>query len=53
MQLLRPAEIIKITKICKYGQNWQFYLSIKQVITLKIVINSLSERVLKNATVEF
>ena len=30
-----------------------FYLSVKQIITLKIVINSLSGRILKNATVEF
>ena len=44
---------MKITKIRKSGQNWHFYLSIKQIITLEIVINSLSEIILKNATVGF
>ena len=43
---------MKITKIRKSVQNWHFYLSIKQIITLEIVINSLSGRIMKNATVE-
>ena len=40
MQLLRLFENHKNLKIRKSGQNWHFYLSIKQLITLKIVINS-------------
>ena len=54
MQLLWPSENHKNHKIDKSGQNWRFCrLSIKQIITLEIVINSLSGRILKNATVEF
>ena len=44
---------MKMRKNRKTGQNWHFYLSIKQIITLEIVINSLSRKILKNATVEF
>ena len=44
---------MKMRKNRKTGQNWHFYLSIKQIITLEIVINSLSRKMLKNAMVEF
>ena len=41
MQLLQLSENHKIIKVRKSGQNWHFYPSIKQIITLEIVINSL------------
>ena len=46
-------KIIKITKIHKSGEDWHFYLSIKQIITLEIIINSLSGRNKRNAALEF
>ena len=42
MQLLQLSKNHKIIKIRKSGQNWHFYPSIKQIITLEIVINSLT-----------
>ena len=38
---------MKMTKNRKTGQNQHFYLSIKQIITLEIVINSLSRKILE------
>ena len=44
---------MKIPQNRKFDQNWHFYLSIKQIITLEIVINFLSGGIFENATVEF
>ena len=40
-------KVMKITKIRKNGQNWHIYLSVKHIITLEVVINSLPGRILK------
>ena len=53
MQLLPFFENHKNLKICKSGQNWHCYLSIKQFVTLEIIINSFSGMIPKNATVEY
>ena len=45
MQLLQLFENNKNRKNnLKFGQNWQFYWSIKQLITFEIVMNLLSGR---------
>ena len=47
MQMLELSENLKITKIRKSGQNWHFYLSIKQIITLENRLNSFSRKIPK------
>ena len=37
------SEIVEISKTPKSGQNWHFYLSTKQPITLETFIKSLEE----------
>ena len=46
------SKIIKSTKFVNIWRKLAFYSSIKQLITLEIVINSLSGRVFKNVIVE-
>ena len=52
MHLLRLFKShINLKILC--DKNWYFYLSIKQLVTLEIVISSLSGGIFKNTTVEF